>query len=120
MVSQIARKIGHIPEQYESGNNSTALLLDAAGPPDRRAEVSVEEMEQVLRDAPDLTRLWLRRGGDQRFSGGWGIEHTGRDYKLLNFGDGRSQSFRDRVRACAEFVVHYVRFIGEAQARLRH
>jgi hypothetical protein len=119
MVSQLAQKVGHLPQQYDRENKSTAALLKEAGFLEPRAAVSVEEMEQLLRDEPDLVRLWLRRGGDQRFAGGWGIEQIGREYRVLNFGDGRSLSFRDRMQACAEFVVRYVGFISRARAGRR-
>ena len=111
MVSQLAEKIAHIPEQYEHDDKSTASLLEEAGLPDHRDDVSVAEVEQVLREEPQLAQLWLNRGGDQRFAGGWGIEHAGREYKILNFGDGRSTSIRDRAQAVAEFAVRYIRFI---------
>ncbi|HXS07751.1 MAG TPA: hypothetical protein VN723_13255 [Rhizomicrobium sp.] len=113
MVSQLTEKIAHIPQAYEHQDKSTASLLEEAGLPGHREELSVEEVEQVLREEPDLARLWLGRGGDQRFSGGWGIERTGREYKLLNFADGGSLSFRDRAHAVAEFAVRYIRFIDE-------
>ena len=115
MVSQLIEKIARIPQQYEQQDKSTASLLEEAGLPDHRDEVSVEEVEQVLRNEPDLAGLWLGRGGDQRLSGGWGIEQAGREYKILNFGDGRSMSFRDRTHAIAEFAVRYIRFIDEAR-----
>lgn len=117
MVSQLARKIARIPRIYEHEDKSTASLLEEAGLPDHRDEISVKEVEEVLRDEPELAGLWLGRGGDQRFSGGWGIECAGRDYKILNFADGRSMSIRDRARAIAEFAVRYVRFIDEIGRR---
>jgi hypothetical protein len=120
MVSQLAQNIGHLPEKYDRENKSTAALLKEAGFLEPRAEVSVAEIEQLLRDEPDLVRLWLGRGGDQRFAGGWGIEHIGREYRVLNFGDGRSITFRDRMQACAEFVVRYVGFISGVRTGRRH
>src|SRR5215472_12651551 len=85
MVSQLTDKIAHIPRQYEHQDKSTASLLEEAGLPGHRDDLSVEEVAQVLREEPDLAGLWLGRGGDQRFSGGWGIEQSGREYKILNF-----------------------------------
>jgi hypothetical protein len=119
MVSQLAREIGHVPEQYDHGNRSTACLLEEAGFPDARGKVQVDEVEDVLRREPYLIDLWLRRSRDQRYAGGWGIEHAGDDYRVRSFADKTVLGWKDRTRACAEFVARYVQFIGEVQARSR-
>jgi hypothetical protein len=119
MVSQFARKIGHVPERYAHSNRSTARLLEEAGFPEARGAVRVDEVEDVLRHEPYLIDLWLRRSHDQRYAGGWGIERTGDHYRVRSFADKTASAWKGRTRACAEFVARYVQFIGEVQARAR-
>jgi hypothetical protein len=80
--------------------------------------VTVEEVETVLKRRPRLADLWLARCHDQLLAGGWGIEHRADHWRIQNFSDHRHLDVKDRTRACAEFVVRYVGFIGEIQARL--
>ena len=114
MCRQLAEQIGTIPERFDAGNKSTARLLKDAGFPQRRSDLSVDEIEDVFRQSPRLTDQWLRRGSEQRLAGGWGIEHEDGAYRVRSFADGQSEIEHDRFRACALFVVRYVRFIGDA------
>jgi hypothetical protein len=71
-----------------------------------------------------LADLWLKRSRDQRIAGGWGIEQDHGVYRIhrftsSGFSAGKPIVLRDRIRACAEFVVRYVSFIGEVLARTR-
>ena len=81
--------------------------------------VSVERVAQALKQEPRLAELWLERGHDQRFAGGWGLKQDGGHYCVHNFSDGTSLWFDDRWHSCAEFVVRYVKFIGEVLERAR-
>ena len=119
MCRQLAEQVTTIPERFEAGNKSTAVLLKEVGFPERRSDLSVEEVEDALRQSPSLADKWLKRGSEQRLAGGWGIEHEGEEYRVQSFSDGRSDLETDRFRACALFVVRYVQFIGDVQARGR-
>ena len=120
MTLELAEKVSEVPKLYEEGDKSTACLLEDFGFPERRKDVTVEDVEAVLKRRPGLTDLWLRRCQDQRLAGGWGIEHERDHWRIQNFADCRHLEVKDRIRACAEFVVRYVRFIGEVQARTRN
>jgi hypothetical protein len=117
MSSELARRISEVPKLYEAGNKSTACLLKDAAPPELLRSVTVDDVETVLKREPRLIDLWLKRCGDQRVAGGWGIEREGNVYRVRSFSGEGSFVVRDRLRACAEFVVRYVFFIGEVLAR---
>lgn len=118
MSLELAEKISEVPELYDEGNKSTARLLKEFGFPESRTSVTAEEIETVLKRRPRLADLWLARCHDQLLAGGWGIEHQDDHWRIQNFSDRRHLDVKDRIRACAEFVVRYVGFIGEIQARL--
>jgi len=117
MTLELAEKVSEVAKLFEEGDKSTARLLRDVGFPDKRKEVSADEIETVLKRRPRLTDLWLRRCRDQRLAGGWGIERDKDHWRIQNFSDHRHLEVKDRIRACAEFVVRYVAFIGDAQAR---
>jgi hypothetical protein len=117
MTMELAERVAHLPETFDHSEKSTAALLREAGFPQAEADLEVEEVQAVLEKEPDLARLWLQRGHDQRAARGWGIEHADRNYRLVRFADGRSVPLRDRLRACAEFAVRYVRTISDVMAR---
>lgn len=119
MISELAEKVSEVPKLYEEGNKSTGCLLKDFGFPESRKDISVEEVEAVLKKRPGLADLWFKRCHDQRLAGGWGIEHETDHWRIRNFADHRHLEVKDRIRACAEFVVRYVGFIGEVQARTR-
>jgi hypothetical protein len=118
MSLELAEKISEVPKLYVEGNKSTARLLKEFGFPETRHSVTVEEVEAVLKRRPRLADLWLARCRDQLLAGGWGIERQDDHWRIQNFSDHRHLEVKDRIRACAEFVVRYVGFIGETQARL--
>ena len=64
--------------------------------------------------------MWFKRGHDQRIAGGWGIECDGDTYRIQSFANGETVVVSNPIRACAEFVVRYVKFIGDVQARSEH
>jgi len=117
MCRELAEQVTTIPDRFEAENKSTARLLKEAGFPQRRQDLSVEEVEKALRKSPKLADKWLKRGSEQRLAGGWGIEHEGCTYRIQNFADGTAETEEDRFRACALFVVRYVGFIGVVQSR---
>ena len=98
MCRQPAEQISKIPERFDAGNKSTARLLKEARFPQRRSDLSVEEVEDVFRQSPGLTDQWLRRGSEQRFAGGWGIERENGTYRVQCFADGHSEIEHDRLR----------------------
>ena len=118
MSLSLAEKISEVPKLYAEGNKSTAGLLREFGFPESRTSITVEEVETVLKKRPRLADLWLARCRDQLLAGGWGIEREHDHWRIQNFSDHRHLEVKDRIRACAEFVVRYVNFIGEVQARL--
>lgn len=118
MSLELAEKISELPRLYAEGSKSTARLLREVGFPQQRGATTVEEIEAVLKRRPRLADLWLARCHDQLLAGGWGIEHRDDHWRIQNFSDHRHLEVRDRIRACAEFVVRYVDFIGEVQARI--
>jgi|SRR5215469_6277680 len=117
MTLTLAEKVSEVPKLFEEGNKSTARLLRDVGFPDKRNDVTVDEIETILKQRPRLTDLWLRRCRDQLLAGGWGIEREKDHWRIQNFSDHRHLEVKDRIRACAEFVVRYVAFIGDMQAR---
>lgn len=114
----LAEKISEVPRLYAEGNKSTARLLKDFGFPEQRQAVTVEDVEAVLVRRPRLAELWFKRGRDQLLAGGWSIERQGDHWRIQNYSDHRQLDVKDRTRACAEFVVRYVAFIGDLQARL--
>jgi hypothetical protein len=64
MVSELAERVGRVPHLYETGNKSTACLLKDAGFPETQDTLSVEEVERVFKEQPQLAELWLKRGSD--------------------------------------------------------
>jgi hypothetical protein len=119
MSLELAERISQVPQLYEAGTKSTAALLIDTGYMENRQSLSVEEVEVALRRAPQLAKLWLKRAKDQRLSGGWGLDCEGAQYRVQSYADGKYLLVRDRLRACAEFIVRYVGFIGDVLAR-RH
>jgi hypothetical protein len=120
MCRELAEQVTTIPDRFEVSDKSTARLLRDTGFLERRQDLSVEEVADVLRKSPKLADKWLKRGSEQRLAGGWGIEHEGSTYRIQNFGDGSAEIEQDRFRACAVFIVRYVHFIGEVQGRQAH
>ena len=59
----------------------------------------------------------LRRASDQKIAGGWSIEREGGQYRLQSYSDGTRLVERDRMKACAEFVVRYGSFIRDVLVR---
>ena len=115
--SDLAMRVSKVPLRYQTEEMSTACLLEDAGFPEKRDELLVDDVEQALAVSPDLVSLWLDRGDDQRLVGGWGIQREGHSYRIQRFDSGESIVVRDRLRACAEFIVRYTRFIGDVRAR---
>ena len=117
MSTAIAHAVAEVPERFEHSERSTGCLLKELGFPEARAALHVDDMLEALQAQPELMDHWLDRGSDQRLAGGWGLECEGDLYRVHNFSSGESLLFPDRVRACAEFIVRYVRLIGDVQAR---
>jgi hypothetical protein len=117
MSSQLAERIVHVPELYEHSDKSTAVLLKEAGLPDAPAPPSAPEIEDALKKEPELTDLWLQRGHDQLYAGGWAIECSDHTYHIRNYADGQSLTEQNRFKACAEFIARYVSVVREV---LRH
>jgi len=70
-----------------------------------------------LKEDPKLAELWLERGRDQRLAGGWGIEQEHDHYRVQSYSSGQYLVARNRLHACAEFIVRYVGFIRETVKR---
>ena len=120
MNPQLAERIIHVPQLYEAGNKSTAVLLKDAGLPEADSLPSAQEVEETLRQEPALADMWLERGGDQRLAGGWGIERDEQGaWHVQDFSGGPGLVEKNRIKACAEFIVRYVSFIGDALKRWR-
>jgi hypothetical protein len=117
----LAQRISEVPDVYEHSNCSTATLVKETGYLERPQALTVGDVEEVLAQDPNLAELWLERGMDQRLAGGWGIERDeqGR-YRIQSYASGRHLVERDRLHACAEFIVRYVGFIGDVIRRNRH
>jgi hypothetical protein len=118
MSFELAERVSKVPQLFECGDKSTAILLRDAGYFDEPEALSVDEIEVALRREPKLTDLWLKRATDQRIAGGWGIDREDGAYRVQNYANGNCLLVRDRWRACAEFVVRYVAFVGEVLAQL--
>lgn len=117
MIAELALKVCKLPLQYQREQKSTARLLEDAGFPEVRHDLLVVDVEQALETNPELVELWLDRAEDQRLAGGWGLKCEGHTYRIQKFNGGESIVVKDRLRACAEFIVRYTNFIGEVQAR---
>ena len=113
MTSQLAQKISEVPELYDKGDESTATLLKETGFLEAPDELRVDDVEEVLSQKPKLADRWLERGQDQRLVGGWGIEREHGQYRVQSFGSGMHMLEKDRLHATSEFIVRYVRFIGD-------
>jgi hypothetical protein len=113
----LAENVSEVPKLYDEGNKSTARLLRDFGFPEKRASVSVGDIEAVLKRRPRLAELWFKRRHDQLIAGGWSIDQEDGHWRIRNFSSHQELAVEDRTRACAEFIVRYVAFIGEVQAR---
>jgi hypothetical protein len=122
MSIAVAERVTEVPRIYETGNKSTACLLKEIGFPSQ--SITVDEVENVLKHNPQLADLWLKRSRDQRIACGWSIEQDQDVYRIhrfagSGFASGRPLELHDRIRACAEFIVRYVSFIGDVMVRNR-
>ena len=115
----LAEKISEMPELYERSDESTARLLLRSGYLDAPQALTVEDVELALGRHPELADRWLKRGHDQRLVGGWGIECDHGQYKVQSFSGGRALVDKKKLHAVAEFIVRYVRFIGDVLSRHR-
>jgi hypothetical protein len=113
----LAQRVSEVPDAYEHSNLSTLRLLLDAGYLEEPQSLTVKDVQKALTEDPGLAELWLERGRDQRLAGGWGIEEDRGCYRVQNFSTGQSLLDRDRLRACAEFIVRYVGFIHEVVKR---
>jgi hypothetical protein len=113
----LAQRISEVPDIYEHSNRSTAALLEETGYLEAPQALTVGDVEQALEQDPNLAELWLERGMDQRLAGGWGIECVHGQYRIQSYANGRHLLEKDRLHACAEFIVRYVGFIGEVVRR---
>ena len=116
-MSKMAEKISRIPRRFEQCDCSTAALLEETGFLEAPERLTVEEVEQVLEQEPDLADDWLERGRDQRMTGGWGIEREHDKYCVRSFAGGGAFTEEDRLHATAQFVVRYLGFMGEVIRR---
>lgn len=117
MPSELAEQISQIPKLFAATNKSTACLLKEFGFPQTRHALSVDDLEAILKRDPHLADLWFKRSADQRLVGGWGIEAGSGVFHIQSYSDGHCLDHHDRCRACAEFIVRYVNFIGDILAR---
>lgn len=117
MASRLAQKISEVPELYDRTDRSTATLLKETGFLDAPQALKVEDVQEALSREPKLAERWLERGQDQRLVGGWGIERERGQYRVQSFGSGMHMLESDRLRATSEFIVRYVRFIGDVLRR---
>src|ERR1700761_1743166 len=115
----LAAKISELPELYERGDESTARLLLGSGYLDSPQDLTVENVEEELNGHPELADRWLERGHDQRLAGGWGIECDHGQYKVQSYAGGSALIDRKKQHAVAEFIVRYVRFVGDMLSRHR-
>jgi hypothetical protein len=115
--SQLAERIGHLPQAYDASECSTATLIKQAGYLESPDGLDVEGMEEILHDEPGLIEDWLKRWGDQRIAGGWVMDCEGKAYRLKNFDSGKSFLIEEKEKAFAEFIVRYVRRIGRVIAK---
>jgi hypothetical protein len=113
----LAQRISEVPDIYQHSNRSTAALLKETGYLEAPQALTVGDVEQALEQDPNLAELWLERGMDQRLAGGWGIECAHGQYRIQSYASGRHLLEKDRLHACAEFIVRYVGFIGEVVRR---
>ena len=113
----LAQRVSEIPDAYEHSNLSTSQLLAETGYLDRPQALTVSDVEVALQEDPKLAELWLERGRDQRLAGGWGIEHEHGRYRVQSYSSGQCLVERDRLHACAEFIVRYVGFIHQVLRR---
>ena len=113
----LARRVSEVPDAYEHGNLSTKQLLARSGYLEKPQSLTVVDVERALAAEPGLAELWLERGMDQRLAGGWGIEREAEHYRVQNYSNGEHLVERDRLRACAEFIVRYVGFIRDTVMR---
>ena len=119
MILQTLKKIVRVPEEFAKRDRSTNCLLEDIGFPAAREELKAGDVEPLLRADQGLVDLWMTRGHDQRFVCGWGIENREGNYTVVSFADGRRIPFQDQYAACAEFLVRYLCFIGDVQARAK-
>jgi hypothetical protein len=113
----LAQRVSEIPDAYEHGNLSTSQLLAQTGYLERPQQLTVTEVQVALEDDPKLAELWLERGRDQRLAGGWGIELEDDHYRVQSYSSGQYLLERNRLHACAEFIVRYVGFIRDSVKR---
>jgi hypothetical protein len=117
--SKLTENICGVPELYEQGEESTASLMKKAGILDMPVPLQTREIREVLTERPELASGWFKRVKDQRLSDGWVMDCVGDQFLLRNVATGVSQTFSDRIEACAAFIAGYVSRIRDVQMKYR-
>jgi len=116
-MSSLAKKVSEVPDVFEHSDLSTAVLLKGTGYLERPQSLTVDDVQDALSEDPALAQLWFERGHDQRLAGGWGIDCEGDRYRVQSFSTGQHLIEKDRLHACAQFIVRYVGFIADVVRR---
>ena len=107
-MSSVVENICHLPEVLEKTDISTAAIITQSGLLDHMEELDTRSVRDALAAEPQLVNKWLDRRTDQIPFGGWKIEHEANGFVIRNFASGSTMFVRDKLQACAEFIVRYV------------
>ena len=108
----VVADVCQIPVRLNRGDVSVWKLVDESGYRDSPMILSVESVSSYLAQHPELVDAWLGYSADKRVSSGWYIvEKPAGTFEVGCYPKGRRESFTDRDRACAEFIIREVRSI---------
>ncbi len=114
-MSDVIAAVCRIPIDFYADDVSTLALVRGSGYEAARSELTVDHLVDHFSTHPELVDAWLAWSEDNRSSPAWYIEAIGsRDYEVGYYTTGRQLQFRfkDRVRACSEFVAHYLEHVA--------
>ena len=110
-VTEAATAVCRLPIEFRHGNVSAIDLVRRSGYVAARHDVTVDRLADCLATDPDFVDAWLKWSEDNRSTPAWYIKSldTGA-FEVGYFDHGRTSQamFDDRIRACAEYVRHYV------------
>jgi hypothetical protein len=109
----IVSAVCQIPIAYRKPDGeSLQQLVLRSGYFDNPDELSVDAVEEFLRDKPELVNQWFYFCEDKRTSSGWYIVDDGQRFLVGQIG-GQAVAFLDRVSACAEYVVREIGSVAQ-------
>jgi|SRR5579862_6671763 len=116
----VVANICEIPLRFKAGNVSVWILVNESGYRESSKVISVEAVSSYLAEHPHLVKAWLLYSDDKRVSSGWFLAERAADaFEVGHYPKGKTLSFSDRYRACAEFIIREVGSVSNREDPLQ-